>query len=502
MPFALPSLSGLIESAHDSPASELAPQMKHILLVDDDPLVLRIYQQALALRGFRVDIASDGLEAIKSLKSARPDLLVLDLMMPRLSGAEVLKQMQRDPALANLPVVVLSNAYMDPAARDAAAFGARKGLLKATCTPRLLAAVIEEVLSGKPAGEDESHLLAVPPSQAPLPNRNRPAADRTPVSRSDLPAFPVQGDSTFDTPQESFAGKSPYSARWDFLNNSAATCSTLVELYTLFIKAATEREAGLRLRDLYRKVHFVAAMAAIVECHQIAHMAAALEAVLFGLMNKHSLLSPSLRRTTGQVIGFFEELFNHAREWPALPARTAQALVVDDDPLSNRLSVMALRNAQVQAQSTTRPAEALLLFEHNHYDLVLLDIEMEGMNGFEISARLRSMPGYLRTPVIFVTAHTNFDVRVKTIEAGGDDLIAKPILPVELAAKAVLHLLRTQMLTIPVPDSESSEPMPPQLSGPEAERPHVGQPLEETSDSRVESERVRENAKESHPPVD
>jgi DNA-binding response OmpR family regulator len=189
-------------------------------------------------------------------------------------------------------------------------------------------------------------------------------------------------------------------------------------------------------------------------------MAAALEAVLFGLMNKQSLLSPSLRRTTAQIIEFFEELFVHARQWPPVPARTAQALVVDDDPLSNRLAVSALCNARVQASSTSRPLDALRLFEQNHYDLILLDIEMEGMKGFELSRRLRTLPGYLRTPVIFVTAHTDFDVRVKTIEAGGDDLIAKPILPVELAAKAVMHLLKIQMLTIPMPEAGSVEPLP------------------------------------------
>jgi CheY-like chemotaxis protein len=225
------------------------------------------------------------------------------------------------------------------------------------------------------------------------------------------------------------------------------------ELFGAFICSDNEIEAQLRLKDLYRKIHFVTAMAAIVECHQIAHMAAALEAVLFGLMNKKALLSPSLRRTTGQVIEFFQELFQYAREWPPTPPRTPKALVVDDDPLSNRLAVSALRTAQVQADSISRPLEALRLFEQNRYDLVLLDIEMEGMKGFELSARLRAIPGYLRTPIIFVTAHTDFDVRLKTIESGADDLITKPILPVELAAKAVMHLLRIQMLTIPLPES-------------------------------------------------
>jgi DNA-binding response OmpR family regulator len=97
------------------------------------------------------------------------------------------------------------------------------------------------------------------------------------------------------------------------------------------------------------------------------------------------------------------------------------------------------------------------LLEQQHYDLVLLDIEMDGIDGFELSKRLRLLPGHLKTPVIFVTLHGDFETRAKTIESGGDDLIAKPLLPAELAVKTVMHLLKTQMLTIPAPDSLSHE---------------------------------------------
>ena len=62
--------------------------MKRILFVDDDPLVLRIYQEALSRHDFYVEPARDGFEARKSLVAGKPDLMVLDLMMPRISGLE------------------------------------------------------------------------------------------------------------------------------------------------------------------------------------------------------------------------------------------------------------------------------------------------------------------------------------------------------------------------------------------------------------------------------
>src|SRR2546426_12628259 len=100
--------------------------MKRILLVDDDPLVLRIYEQSLSRCGFKVKTAEDGLAAIKALNASIPDLMVLDLMMPKLSGVEVLRLVRSEPKLTKLPVVVLSNAYMDSAAQEAAALGAQK----------------------------------------------------------------------------------------------------------------------------------------------------------------------------------------------------------------------------------------------------------------------------------------------------------------------------------------------------------------------------------------
>jgi len=57
---------------------------------------------------------------------------------------------------------------------------------------------------------------------------------------------------------------------------------------------------------------------------------------------------------------------------------------------------------------------------------------------------LRLMPGYAKTPVIYVTLHSDFETRTRTAISGGNDLIGKPILPTELAVKALMHLLKSQ----------------------------------------------------------
>jgi putative two-component system response regulator len=70
---------------------------------------------------------------------------------------------------------------------------------------------------------------------------------------------------------------------------------------------------------------------------------------------------------------------------------------------------------------------------------------MPGMGGFELCEKIRQLPNYKRTPVIFVTGHADFDNRIHSVLSGGNDLIAKPVFPIELAVKAVTHLLRSQL---------------------------------------------------------
>lgn len=77
---------------------------------------------------------------------------------------------------------------------------------------------------------------------------------------------------------------------------------------------------------------------------------------------------------------------------------------------------------------------------------------MPQMTGFDLCRKLRGIPGYEKTPVIYVTSHSHFESRAKSILAGGNDLIAKPVFPIELAVKSVIHILknrRSQSLAVP-----------------------------------------------------
>jgi DNA-binding response OmpR family regulator len=417
---------------------------KCVLLVDDDPLVLRIYGSSLTAQGFAVETATDGLAAMKALRAVKPQVIVLDLMMPKFSGVEVLKFMRAQPDMATLPVVVLSNAYMDDLTRGASLSGVQKILLKVRCTPAILFESIQEVLAA-PKGSQ-----AVPPADGGAPTQGR-TTDPYKTTQPHLPG-PGGPAAKLQSAAEAAAKRSHEEmvmrakAREEFLRNSGSTCATLRALFQSCRNAPNEKERDLRLQDLYRKIHFMAAAAGLAECHPIAQLATVVEALLFQVMDQPSRFTNSVSRTIAATVDFLEQLFQRVAKTESKELQGSHVLVVDDDPVSNRLVSWALRQAQLEARSVEDPRSALQFLREKHYDLVLLDVELPGMDGFELCTKLRAVPGYEQVPVIYVTAHSDFENRAKGALTGGYDLIAKPILPMELAVKVLTVLMKKQLM--------------------------------------------------------
>jgi CheY-like chemotaxis protein len=94
---------------------------RRILVVDDDPDIRAALEDALSVSGYEVAAARNGKEALQRLRSSRCDLVLLDLMMPVMTGWEFREEQSRDPALAGVPVIVIS-AARSPAPIDAAAY--------------------------------------------------------------------------------------------------------------------------------------------------------------------------------------------------------------------------------------------------------------------------------------------------------------------------------------------------------------------------------------------
>jgi two-component system, cell cycle response regulator len=113
-------------------------------------------------------------------------------------------------------------------------------------------------------------------------------------------------------------------------------------------------------------------------------------------------------------------------------------LAVDDDPESSRIVKMALEYRGYQVETAISGADALAKITQWHPHLVLLDVNMPGLNGLQTLQFLRSNPQYVST--IFVSAQDNPEDVIRGLDAGADDYICKPFNPAELLARIRCHL--------------------------------------------------------------
>jgi two-component system alkaline phosphatase synthesis response regulator PhoP/two-component system response regulator VicR len=130
---------------------------KRILVVDDERHIVRLVQVNLERAGYEVLTAFDGVEALEKVKTESPEMIVLDVMMPRMDGFEVLKNLQSDPRFQNIPVIMLTAKAQDADIFKGWASGVSSYLTK-PFNPRELLVFVERIFQSldEPPTDDES----------------------------------------------------------------------------------------------------------------------------------------------------------------------------------------------------------------------------------------------------------------------------------------------------------------------------------------------------------
>ena len=402
--------------------------MKRLLLVDDDALVTRTYRDRLSAHGFQVATATSGAGALSILTSVKPDLVVLDLMMPEVSGVDVLKFIRGERRLEATPVVVLANEVQNDMGRHAGRLGIQRAFRKDQCSPTALMAAIDEIL-------DPSLLAATPPAES--------------VNDAAMPdVLPLNATETvagYDVTQNGTAANTAV-AKASFLADAPGKCADLRDLCAaLSRESLTAPEQQDLLQDLYLKVRFLAETADLARLAALAQATVAFDDLLNALMNNPQPIDASALWTLEGLVEVVEMLFQEARESGGATPLSAQVLVVDDDPAANELVVAALTRAQLNARSIEDSVAAWQLINSERFDLVLLKIDMPVLNGLQLCQCLRGVPGYDKTPVILIAGDDAPDTQYTNALTAADDLIAKPILPQELAVRVLMRLVRTQI---------------------------------------------------------
>ncbi|HZF02339.1 MAG TPA: response regulator [Methylomirabilota bacterium] len=390
--------------------------MKKILIVEDNQIVANVYRNKFAVEGYQTEAALDGETGLKLMRSFKPDLILLDLMLPKMSGVDVIKQIRSESDFSKLPVIVLSNTYLTNLIQEAWKAGANKCLSKASCSPKDLLEIVRATI-----GDSISAMRS---------------GETTILEKRKAESLAAAGsqDAAFQS-----------ELRKSFIESLPATLITLRAGMQALVKANGEMEQLKQIYELYRRLHALAGNAGLAGLNHISKMADAVEALLKELYEKPKNINTSTIRTVAASVDFLGFLFERSTHPDKQEIPTTNIIVVDDEPISRRAIVYALEKAHLPSVNAEDPASALKMLEEKNFDLIFLDVDMPGMTGYELCAKLRNMPQYKKTPVVFVTALSDFDSRTNSMMAGGNDFIAKPFLFIELTVKALSHVLRGKL---------------------------------------------------------
>jgi CheY-like chemotaxis protein len=489
--------------------------MKRIFIVDDDVITTNVYKAMFEGEGFYVDTAADGEIARDMLKTLRPDVVLLDLILPKVHGVEVLRYIRSEPAIKAVPVVVFSNAYLASMVKAAWAAGANMSLTKANCTPeRLLEAIrtamagsptpaVEEGSAPAPAGSlgeipgDPAPAPAAPaaaevpafvpppepipvpvpipmpvavaaPAPEPAPVIAMPAAPVPPPAPVAPPPpppapapVPVVAAAPAPAPKPAPAPVAPpmnetpppvqpsnpstlyQQLRQNFLTEAPKLAATLRN-WTPSTKGKKDVNWAPYLYDLHKIIHTLPGQAGIAGFGRVAQLSTAMDALLKELFEETEHINASSFRTVSQSVEVLTAMLENPLESSVQAFVATNILVIDDEVISRRTVCSALEMADFKPISSDDPNIALKILEENQFDLIFLDVNMPIMGGFELCAKIRELKANKTTPVIFATGQNDFDSRARSTMSGGNDLIAKPFLLIELAVKALTYVLKSQ----------------------------------------------------------
>ena len=416
--------------------------MTRILIIEDDAIIGHIYRTCLEKENYTVETCNDGRTGLDQVREFDPHAILLDLMLPTMNGIEFLKKLRAQIQFAAVPVVVFTNAYLPNMIKEATSAGASQVYNKASVTPKQLLDCLHFLVYGINPASAPSLIPSIPQHSSGTVGAETPGSPPPPANygyvASAKAASPPQAP---PRPDGAFLDSQLYKS---FVAAKPETIAGLRDLLQEFMNVGDEPARDRHLLELYRKVHALTARAGLAKFADIAQISSALEVLLKELHEQPKHINVSTRRTVAQSVEFIGELFNASQpRCGDVPA--PRILVVDDDVLSRRAIVHALERGNLKSTAVEDPMVALQMVSEEQFDLIVLDIQMPGLDGFELCTNIRALPSNQNTPVLFVTSLTDFKNRARATVCGGADFVAKPFFFIEVTIKAVTLILRKRL---------------------------------------------------------
>ena len=230
-----------------------------------------------------------------------------------------------------------------------------------------------------------------------------------------------------------------------FYNGGTETIGAIRTALRDYQKAPSTPQGREHLEAFYRHVHRLTGIAAMCSSESISNFSACLEALLHELVVKPDSFRPSTLKTLAMAVDVLCRMFKEAGRYECPMISQAMVLVVDEDVVSQRAMSLSLEKARLHTMCATDAGSALEQIRQILFELIFLEAAMPNVDGFELCSKIREMPGYEHTPIVFVTGLNDFQSRARSVTSGGNEFISKPLCRIEMTVKALTFVMKGRM---------------------------------------------------------
>ncbi len=390
-----------------------------IVIIEEDPLTIKLYRHLFERHGFTAIATTHGSQALSLVLKYNPTLVILDIILPDISGWEVLQQLKTNEKTADVPVVVIS---VLSEKEKAISLGAIDYFEKPIIGDRLISRIgVLKRLKGMKKGIT---VLIV--------DDDKPVLDFL----SEL-----LRDEGFLT--------APFLDSKDAL----AYLKDGHEVDIIILDVFLEETTGFDLLKLLKQELTTADIPVIFITGKSINDQdlAKLKGITHSLLDESRLTSEAVLSQIEHVIdGFRSRTVNKGIIGVDRRKKRAAILLVEDNEVNRKLIQKILAKQDFEVQTATNGAEAIRILESEAFDLVLMDIQMPVMDGYEATRLIKSDERTSAVPVIALTAHAMKGEKEKILGLGFDGYLTKPVKKEELIREIAAHLRK--------PDSPPAAP--------------------------------------------
>ena len=438
-----------------------------LLAVDDDRISRNAVSLALKKALSAPELAEDGETGLSLATQKAYDVIFLDVQMPGMDGFELCTRIHETVLNAATPVVFVTCASDFEARAQSTLSGGTdligKPFLTFEITVKALTLAVQGRLRqlGQAAGDQvPTKRSADSPNAVPASVEATDPAQVNGASKTELSDVLTEDYSTIEPertwsggvvpPSEHGAlvtagGESPDELTQAFLTRAAAQVGELREKIQVIFQSADENERTEMLADMYLRLHALTPAVGSAAGHPALRISVALEALVKKLVEKPRNCSSSTLLTVATALELLHELCAMRIKADLTSNPPIRLLVVDDDPVARRAITGALQTAFEKPENADGGEAALAAAMDRPFDVIFLDVQMPGIDGFAVCSRIRETVHNRITPVVFVTGHSDFKARIQSTLSGGNDLIGKPFLPAEATVKALTFAIRGRL---------------------------------------------------------